>query len=223
MNDVAKQKLIEQFRELLDDTDFNVELKQLSTDPQREIDLFSLFSELVVIKNEVRLQARQFKSALSLLVDDQIVLQNQLEQSREQSNDLAVYQQTDVLQQLLLLRDSIEAGIQVASLPRRKRFSLTPRSHERRVIQALTDGQQLTLNRLDQILNEMHIKPIKTLGRQFDSHTMNATAISHDDRYEDGAVSKQMRQGYFWNKQVLRVAEVTVNRIVHHDRNNNRD
>ncbi len=223
MDDVAKQKLIEQFRELLDDTDFNLELKQLKTDPQGEIDLFRLFSELVVIKNEVRLQARQFKSALSLLTDDHALLQNQLEQSREQSNDLAIYQQTDVLQQLLLLRDSIEAGIQVSSLPRRKRFSLTSRSRERRVIQALADGQQLTLNRLDQMLNKMQIKPIKTLGRQFDSRTMNATAISHDDHYEDGAVSKQMRQGYFWNKQVLRVAEVTVNRVERHDRNNNRD
>ncbi len=223
MDDVAKQKLIEQFRELLDDSDFNLELKQLKTDTQGEIDLFRLFSELVVVKNEVRLQARQFKSALSLLTDNQTLLQNQLEQSRERTNDLAIYQQTDILQQLLLLRDSIEAGIQVASQPPRKRFTLVSRSRERRVIQALTDGQQLTLNRLDQIFNEMQIKPIKTLGRQFDSRTMNATAISHDDRYEDGAVSKQMRQGYFWNKQVLRVAEVTVNRIVHHDRNNNRD
>jgi len=121
------------------------------------------------------------------------------------------------------LRDSIEAGIHVAIQSRRKRFSLAPRSRERRVIQALTDGQQLTLNRLDQILNELQIKPIKTLGRQFDSHTMNATAISQDDHYEDGAVSKQMRRGYFWNKQVLRVAEVTVNRIERHDRNNHRN
>jgi molecular chaperone GrpE len=223
MDDVIKQKLIEQFCELLDDTDVNVESERQSTQTQREVDLFSLFSELVAIKNEVRLQARQFKSALSLLADDQAVLHDQLDHSRKQATDSAINQQTDIMHQLLLLRDSIEAGIQVTSQAHRKRFSLIPSPHQKRVIQALTDGQQLTLNRLDQILNEMQITPIQTLGRTFDSRTMNAVAISHDEDYDDGVVSKQICQGYCWNSQVLRIAEVRVNRIKHHDRNNSRD
>ncbi len=219
MDAAAKQKLIEQFRELLDDPDLNIEPGQLTSEANSGVDLFSLFSELVAIKNEVRLQGRQFKSALSLLADDQAVLQNQLEQSRNHATESAIQQQTDILQQLLLLRDRIEAGIEVSSQYRRKRFSLLSRNRETRVIQALADGQQLTLNRLDQILNDLQIKPIKTLERKFDSRTMNAIAISHDDDYEDGVVSQQTRQGYCWNNQVVRLAEVKVNRIEAHVRN----
>jgi molecular chaperone GrpE len=223
LDDKEKQALLEQFRELLDDPDLNIEPNLRNSETNGGIDLFNLFSELVVIKNEVRLQGRQFKSALSLLVDDQTVLQNQLKQSRKQANNQAIRLQTDFLQQLLLLRDRIDAGIEVSSQYRRKRFSLISRSRERRVIQALFDGQQLTLNRLDQILNEMQIKPIKTLGRKFDSRTMNAIAISHDEDYDDGVVSRQIRQGYCWNNQVVRLAEVTVNRIESHVRTDHRN
>ncbi|MEE9412946.1 MAG: hypothetical protein V3V22_07835 [Methylococcales bacterium] len=140
LDDKEKQALLEQFRELLDDPEQNIEPKQRNSETNNRIDLFSLLSELVAIKNEVHLQGRQFKSALSLLADDQTALQNQLEQSRKQATDSAIHQQTDLLQQLLLLRDRIEAGIAVSSQYRRKRFSLISLSRERRVIQALSGG-----------------------------------------------------------------------------------
>jgi molecular chaperone GrpE len=223
LDDKEKQVLVEQFRKLLDDPYLNLESSQHTSETNTGIDLVSLFNELAAIKTEIHLQRRQFKSALSLLVDDQGILRVQLEESHKQATDSAIHQQADIMQQLLLLRDRIEAGIELSSQYRRKRFSLISRSRERRFIQALCDGQRLTLKRLDQILNELHIKPIKALGRKFDSHTMNAVAISHDDEYDDGVVSHQIVQGYCWNDQVVRLAEVTVNRIESHVRDNSRN
>ncbi len=54
----------------------------------------------------------------------------------------------------------------------------------------------------------MQIKPIKTLGRKFDLRTMNVIEIIHDDDYDDGVVSQQIRQGYCWNDKFVRLAEV---------------
>ena len=220
MDNTAKQKLLAQFRELLDDPEFNQKTNHLGSEAHREVDLFSLFSELITIKNEVRLQGRQFKSALDLVADDHALLKQQLQQNQSQVADLALKQQCHIFEQLLLLRDRIEAGIVVSDQYQPKPFSFLSRNYEKRIIQALLDGQELSLKRLDQLFNEMQVMPIKTLGRKFDARTMNAVALSHDPAYEDGVVSKQLRTGYCWNNQVLRVAEVRVNRIENHVRTN---
>jgi molecular chaperone GrpE len=216
MDDAEKQVLLDQFRTLLDGVDLNAKSSQLLTKAHSELDVFNVLSALAAIKHELQLQGQQFKATLNLLADEHLVIQSQLDQNHKQANHSVVHQYPDVLQQLLLMRDSIEAGLHISSQYRRKAFSLIPRSREKRMIQALNDGQTITLNRLDQILSDLHIKPVKTLGRRFDSRTMNAVATSHDDDYDDGVVSKQVRPGYCWNKQVLRVAVVIVNRIEAH-------
>ncbi len=211
MDDVTKQKLLEQFRELLDDD--SVQLDEQSTD---DVDLYSLFSELVAIKNEVRLQANQFKSALDLVAEDKATHQQQIQQARQQAKDEAIQQQSKLLQQLLELRDRIESGVQLADQYQPATFSLTGRRRDKRMIRSLIDGQQLSLSRLDQILKEANVVPITTLGRPFDPAVMNAVGISHDPAVEDGAVSKQIRRGYCWQEKILRIADVVVNRIEKH-------
>lgn len=211
MDDVTKQQLLEQFRQLLDD-----DSAEPAGQSSGDVDLFSLFSELVAIKNEVRLQAKHVKSALDLVAENKAAHHQQIQRAIQQAKAETIQQQCKLLQQLLELRDRIESGLQLADQYQPAAFSLTGRRRDQRMIQSLIDGQQLSLSRLDQILKEANVVPITTLGRPFDPAVMNAVGISHDPAVEDGAVSQQIRRGYRWQEKILRIADVVVNRIEKH-------
>ena len=217
MDDSDKQKLIEQFRQLLDDPDIEIDANLSLNESNGDVDLFRLFSELVAIKNEVRLQGRHFKSALDLVGDDHSFLKQQFVSVQSQASEISLFKQLDFLNQLLLLRDRIVDGIDSSDQYRTTRFSLIPRTRENRIIKAMLEGQQLSLKRLDQILNQIEVLPINTLGRKFDENTMNAVAMSHSHEYDDGVVSKEFRSGYCCKDRVIRLADVRVNRIIRDD------
>ncbi|OQY48555.1 MAG: hypothetical protein B6247_24935 [Candidatus Parabeggiatoa sp. nov. 2] len=58
MDESTKEKLITQFSAYLDSYQVNEETQQT--------DLFSLFTELAALRNEVKLESRQVKNALDL-------------------------------------------------------------------------------------------------------------------------------------------------------------
>ncbi len=54
MDQSTKEKLIEQFREYL-------ETEQINEEKSQQTDLFSLFTELAALRNEIKLESRQVK------------------------------------------------------------------------------------------------------------------------------------------------------------------
>lgn len=211
MDAQAKQQLIEQFSELLDTPEFdaNHAIKQ----DQRDVDLFDLFSELIAIKTELRIQGRQFKSTLDQLSDTHASNRQLLNDNQQLLLKTQHHQQLQVIEGLLEIRERIANAVDMAGQYQPGSFSLIARHQERKLIRSLHDGQQLTLERLDQLLNSLQVKPIQTLGKPFNPDTMRAVEVSHDDAYDNHVVSQQISPGYCWQDRVIRTAHVIVNRL----------
>ena len=165
-----------------------------------------------VTKPSVKSALDQFRSLLEQLQSDKSSLIDQLARSREQEQKQSRDAMRPLLLQLLDLRDRIEAGVEAAESYRPKRFTRLRRRREIDVINALQEGQALTLGRLDQLLASFDVLPIEVLNHLLDPHTMRAAELDQQAGLADGLVTAECRKGFFWGSEVLRVAEVKVNK-----------
>jgi molecular chaperone GrpE len=209
----AKERLVEQFRACLDsapDTPADAALEPP--------DLRTLLAEMAALKNEVRLQARQFKGALQQLQTrgDMLAEQNQglvrdLERARTQAAEARAQAERGLLLGLLELRDRLQAGVDAQAAwrpPALLRLLDSGQRHAR----SLHEGSALTLQRLDELLAGHRVQAIAAVGQALDPQCMHAVAVEWAPQQAEGVVLRELRPGYRQGSELLRVAEVIVNK-----------
>jgi molecular chaperone GrpE len=218
MDPSLKETLLEQFRAYLEGVDAGPDAVQDAGGRENEVDLFGLFSELAALKNEVKLEARQFKGALDQFREIFSVLQSgygNLQAELERCRSAQQAQERQALRPLLLqfldLRDRIEAGVQTLSAYRPGGWGRFCRQGLR-FLAGVREGQEITLRRLDQVLAGHRVYPLETVGRPLDPHTMRAAEVDSRADVDHGIVTGELRKGFLWEGEVLRLAEVRVNK-----------
>lgn len=214
----TKQRLIDEFCACLDDWDGAdvIGADQAETEPP--VNLALLFSELAVLRNEVRVQARQFKTALdemralTQLLDAQNQrLTRELERARDNEGQAQRQTERRLLLDLLDVRDRIAAALAVFKAHRPgwlARFAPA----EGRLAQGLGQGIALTLRRLDDALDERRVRAIEAVGGRVDLNTMRVVGVENRPERAAGAVLSEARRGYLRGEELLRLAEVIVNK-----------
>ncbi len=209
MDETQKEKLIEQFREYLETSPVNFDTQQT--------DLFSLFTELAALRMEVKLESRQVKNALDMFKVTFDTVQSSHDQLCKELEHCRSEQRTkirDMTRSLLLafleVYDRLEAG--VISLK-----NYTPSWHffckrEIRLIQGLQEGQAMTLRRLDQLLARYRVRPLEVFNKPLDPHRMRAVEVDSQSAIGNGIVTGELRKGFMWENELLRPAEVKVNK-----------
>lgn len=215
----AKERLVEQFRACLDSD-------PVENDEGESIDLSTLLAEMAVLKNEVRLQARQFRAALEqtqalseTLGEHNQALARDLERARAQAAEAKAQAERGLLLGLLELRDRLQAGLDAQTA-----WHPTPLlgllgkllGDAQRHSRSLREGSALTLQRLDELLASHRVRPIVALGQPLDPQCMQAVGIEWAPQAAEGVVLQELRRGYQqWSQQgtvLLRSAEVIVNK-----------
>ncbi len=85
-------------------------------------------------------------------------------------------------------------------------------SDHRRILDALCEGYELILDRLQRALTGQRLERIACLGRPADPHTMTVLEAVEDEGQPPGTVIEEVRPGYLWQGEVLRFAEVRATR-----------
>ena len=210
MDESTKERLTAQFRAYLDTDPVDTETQQT--------DLFSLFTELAALRNEVKLESRQVKNALDLFKDTFDTLQSshdQLSQELEHCRSEQSRQIRDKTRALLLafleVYDRLEAGMTTLnSYSASSWVRLCKR--ENRLIRGLQEGQAMTVRRLDKLLASYGVRPLEVLNKPLDPHCMRAVEVDSQFNVKNGIVTGELRKGFMWNEEVLRPAEVKVNK-----------
>ena len=224
----ARERLLEQFRTYLDssvadpaDADADAGSGAAAAAAPQTLDLHTLLAEMAALKNEVRLQARQFKSALEqlhtlseALREQNQSLQRDLERSRAQSAGAAAQAEHGLLLGLLELRDRLQAALdaQAAWRPAPLLGLLGGAGRERRFADSLREGSALTLQRLDDLLSTHRVRAIAAVGQALDPHCMQAVATEWSPQAAEGVVLRELRRGFLRGNDLLRAAEVIVNK-----------
>ncbi|MCF8168976.1 MAG: nucleotide exchange factor GrpE, partial [Rhodoferax sp.] len=214
----AKERLIEEFRACLDGWDPDDDTAADDETGEPLVNLALLFSELSVLRNEVRVQARQFKTTLDemralseLLGEQNKRLSRDLERAREAQGATQRQAERRLLLDFIDLRDRIAAAM-VAFEGYQPGFFSRLAAKETRLAQALGEGIALTLSRLDDALLERHVRPIEAIGQPLDPNTMRVVGVKHDAQRSAGQVLSVARCGYLRDDELLRLAEVIVNK-----------
>ena len=217
MDTEIKEQLLEQFRAALDTLPEAPEADAAG----RRTDLYSLFAELVALKNEVRLESRQVKTALDefravfeTLQASQTQLGGELDRARSAVPEQRRAALKPLLLELVELRDRFEAGLRVLNHYRPTLWVrlLGRRRRERDLLQAVAQGQDISLRRLEQLLNAQQVVALPAEGQPLDPHTMRAAELDQRSDLANGIVTEELRRGYLWQGELLRLAEVKVNR-----------
>jgi len=69
------------------------------------------------------------------------------------------------------------------------------------------------LRRLDRILSNYDIFPFSSLNQPFNPQQMCAISTDCNPKLSDGVVCSEIVKGYLWKDNVIRMAEVTINKI----------
>ena len=71
-------------------------------------------------------------------------------------------------------------------------------------------GMEMIGRRIADLLESFGVRPIETVGRQFDPNCHEAVAHEETDQAPENTVLKELRRGYRMNHRVLRPAAVQI-------------
>ena len=194
-----------------------------------ETSSYALWSALTALSQEIKLQGRAFKE-LAATLDSQSVRTGEEIRAAYRDRESDLQRETErrcrkqILGSLIDLHDRLARGLQSAKanaeFPRTSRqkslfriFAKSGADRSEAALAALIKGYELGLERLDQTLEDFHARPIRSLGQSFDPRSMNAIERENSDELPEGTVLEVYREGYEWNGEVFRPAEVKVSVI----------
>ena len=215
MSDIQKNSLLEEFQAYLEQTDL---AQSLSAE---QPDLSTLLSEMAGLKGEVKAESRHFKTTLDTLSDALTTLQTdnkalvdvlaahgeQLQQMRSAALRMVLLELVDIYDRLTVGYGVLQNYQPVSSL-----FSPS-KKQDVRFIKSFKEGQAMTLKRFEQLLQRHNVNAIDCVGKLLDPRTMSAVEIDHDPKLDNGIVIEELRKGFLFEENVLRHAEVKVNKL----------
>lgn len=213
--EAEKHTLLEEFRNYLEQS----KLEQFGTIEQP--DLNTLLSEMAGLKAEVKAESRQFKNTLDtlntaltalqsdnrILSDELALYSERLEQQRHEITRTMLLDIVDIYDRLCNSLEIVENYRPISALFKHSR------REDVRFINQFKDGQGMTVRRFAQSLQRYEVREIDCVGKLFEPSTMHAVETGHDPKHANGIVLEQLRRGFLFGDQVLRLAEVKVNKI----------
>ena len=184
-------------------------------------DLNTLLGELTGLKAEVKAESRQFKNTLDTLSS---TLETVQDTNKALTTELATnierqaQQQAEIMRTMLLemvdIYDRLTTGVDVLQNYRPvKALFKHSRKKDVRFIERFREGQLMTLKRFEKLLQAHQVRVIECVGKLLDPVTMSAVETGEDAKLNNGIVLQELRKGFLYQDQVLRLAEVKVNKI----------
>ncbi len=215
MDAVVKETLLDRFRCYLDS------IEEAPEEPDAagaEADLFTVFVELAAVRNEVRTESRlvkealdQFRGVFATLQSSHATLEQELTRVQSEARERGRALLRPLLLELLDLRDRLAAGLQQPTVRALRWFEFW-RGQQQAEPDSWREGLGITLRRLDRILAERRVVRIEMTGRRFDPRMGRVVGTTQDMTIGSGIVMEEVSAGFQWDDELLRAAEVIVNK-----------
>ncbi len=101
-----------------------------------------------------------------------------------------------VLTKVLPVVDNFERGLSI--IPEDKKDD------------SFVQGMDMIYKQVLKFLEDMDVKPIEALGKEFDPNLHNAVMQVESDEYEEGVVAQELQKGYTYHDTVIRHSMVAV-------------
>ncbi len=215
MMKMNNRELLDQFRNYLEKTE------EAQREVPRKLSLVTFYEELIALKNEIRIESRLVKQGLDdfqktaeLIAQGDRKIDILVEKSDTASENAPSLVEKQIVHGVLDLYDGVQASLQTIRKSR-KATSWLQRlrcGENQKILLSVLEGQKMTLDRVLELLRIYGAVPMEVVGRRFDPHTMRAVGVDTLSDLEDGVVSNESRTGFMLHGDILRLADVRVNR-----------
>jgi len=219
LDETLKQELLGRFAAYLDGLEHSEADVDATADGREEADLFSIFVEIAALRNETRAQARlvkdaidRFRNVFETLQSSHAMLEQGLKRTRAEADSRERMLLKPLLLDIIDIRDRLAAGLKPAATPLPRWYERFWANRQHEPAQSWREGLRMTLRRIDALLADRRVIPAETVGRAFDPHIATAVATVADPDVADGIVVEEVRPGFLWQGELLRIAEVVVAR-----------
>ena len=182
------------------------------TDAEEPFDLLELDKQIKRLAREVfkantlgETQAEQLRQAV-------LSLQQAQEKLNREQERIAQTARLEVAKALLPVLDGIEAGITSGVMQVKAMLPTAPDAA--RTLAAWLNGQRLLRERLLKLLEAEGITPMHTQGQPFDPYKHVAVKTVDQPDKTPGVIVAEERRGYLRGTDVVRYADVVVNKAV---------
>jgi len=154
-------------------------------------------------------QFEQQKNMVDVLREQIERQENRITEIVASRNEFVKVGKLEVVKEILPVLDNLDIAFETG---KRQVLDLPLGPITRRAIIAWLDGIRLARLRLLDTLNSYDVRPIPSIGQQFNPHCHVAVATDNTGKVPDGVIVSEDRRGYTTSEQILRFAEVIVAR-----------
>lgn len=210
-----KNKAIDDFRNWLKDMPEEPTSDKEDALPMESADLFTVLKEFAALRQEIKLQNREQNRAVKTLTTFIEDYKDTADLFRDRTTQLAGLEERIRLScekntaiHFFDIRDALIRGRKAASaIIGKKSLFMSKEKYE-----GLKEGYEMAIRRFDRALSSLGIEPIETEGKKFNPETMRALGSASQKGIEPGVVVEEHRSGFIRNKEILRTADVIVNK-----------
>ena len=209
-----KKKVIEDFQVWLTELPEEMPIdRKVDVD---SCDLYTLLMEFTALRQEIKFQNREQNNTLRIQQPFIDSLKETLKLLKDRTSKLETLEECIRLASekktvlpFLDIRDGLIRGLKAAKAAAaiRRLFVRPPRG-----IEGIVEGYEMALRRFDRALTYVGITPVTALDRPFDPATMRAVGQESDPQKEAGIVIEEQVGGFVRQDEVIRTAEVIVNK-----------
>jgi molecular chaperone GrpE len=217
LDETLKQELLGRFATYLDAIEPGEAEADAAVDGREEADLFSIFVEIAGLRNETRTQSRivkeaidRFRGVFDTLQSSHALLEQDLKRTRAEADNRERMLIKPLLLDIIDIRDRLAAGLKPAATARPRWYQRLLANRRRETAEAWREGLRMTLRRIDALLADRRVIAAETVGRPFDPRIATAVATVAEADVADGIVVEDLRGGFLWHGELLRLAEVVV-------------
>jgi molecular chaperone GrpE len=120
---------------------------------------------------------------------------------QKEKEELINYANEKLIKDLLPIIDNFELAIKHAGIDEGSKW-----------IESMKTGVTNTLKEFLRILEKYGVKPIETVGQNFNPEIHHAVSIIETDEQEENIILDELRKGYFYKNKVLREPLVAVSK-----------
>jgi len=158
--------------------------------------LKSLKEKIKSLENDLLKESEEVKRVSEKNIRLLAEFDNYKRRTQQERSDLLKYEGQSLAKSLLPILDDLNRTLEI---------------DEKTESNAIMEGIQLIVNKLDKILIDLGIEAFDSIGEEFDPDRHEAL-MSEKSKEKENVITKEFEKGYVYNDKILRHAKVVVSK-----------
>ncbi|MFH1592278.1 MAG: nucleotide exchange factor GrpE [Candidatus Woesearchaeota archaeon] len=147
------------------------------------------------LERELKETEEKLNSTINDLKRTRADFENHIKRTNKEKENLSIFSKQEIIKKLLPINDDFERAIS----------SIKETEDKEKIL----EGIQMIFNQFSKLFGEEGIRPIESLGKNYDPYLHEVIKKIDSDK-EEGVILEEIQRGYSFNNDALRPAKVII-------------